>query len=320
MIKVSYSRVSCYLDCPQKHHFRYKQRLRAKKIVRPLTFGKDFHTLLQYRDKTAEIIDSIADTYYEMPPQAQADLGDTYLDDIQEIYQDYSKVWKNATLPKETEHEFLILMAKHKGEPIYFHGIIDEVYEDNSLGEHKTFSTMPNMSLLAMNLQVCLYAKAWQKESGVTPSRIHWDYIKSTPAKQPVWLEKSQRLSEAQNSNITPMSWLRACKEHKITDKAVLQKSKLFTPNISNFFFRCDIEIVPNMIETAWDSFKQITRDIITRGGDNQAKNISRNCSFCEYQPICYAQFTGADVQYVIDTDYTIKEEKEDDRNNRKGK
>jgi CRISPR/Cas system-associated exonuclease Cas4 (RecB family) len=309
LIKISYSRASCYLECPQKHYFRYIMLLRSKKIFKPLTFGKDFHTLLQHRDKTEEILSDIKDTYYSMNTQAQETLGDSYLDDLAEIYNDYCTVWADSEPAIETEHEFLVPLAKYKKEPVYFHGIIDEIYEDNSLGEHKTFSQMPNMSVLAMNLQVCLYAKAYQKEFGITPTKVRWDYIRSTPSKQPIWLDKSKRFSEANNSNITPMSWLRACKERGISDPVVLAKAKQYEHNIPNFFFRCTTEIVPEMINVSWDSFKLIAKDIVTRGGDNQVKNISRNCSFCEYQPICYSQFTGANTKYVIDTDYVIKEE-----------
>lgn len=304
MVKVSYSRISCYLDCQQKHYYKYVEGLRAKKIARPLVFGKDFHSLLENREHADEIFDAIEQTYYEMPSIVQAELGDCYIDDLKTIYEDYCEVWKGAVKPIETEHEFLLPIAKYKGEEVLFHGFIDEIYEDNALGEHKTFSYKPDMSLLAMNMQICLYAKAMSIESGKMPTKVRWDYIRSTPAKMPIWLEKSGRFSDASNSNITNLSWLRACKERGIKDKSILAKAKDYEPNISNYFFRCDIEILPSMADMAWNSFSEVTKEIITKGGGKRVKNISKNCAWCEYQPICYAEFTGADVDYVLSTDY----------------
>lgn len=306
MIKISYSRISSYLGCPQRHHFKYVQKLKPKKVGRPLSFGKDFHTLLEHR--SLDVLKGIEETYYELPASVQQDLGENYIDELRTIYEDYSEVWKDQDLPIETEHEFLVPFAKYKGKTVACHGIIDEIYKDETIGEHKTFSYRPDMSTLAMNMQVCLYAKARELETGRLPYRVLWDYTRSTPAKYPIWLEKSGRFSDAMLGTITPMSWRRACKERGITDKAVLKRADLYEPNISSYFFRCSTEIIPEMVQVAWDSFKQVTKEIIKKGSDNQIKNISRDCSWCDYQPICYAQFTGSDVKHTLKTDY-IKEE-----------
>lgn len=311
--KVSNSQVNSYLSCPYGHYLYYKKRLRPKKPKRPLQFGSDFHKLLEFRKnkyELSEALKGIENTYYDMPSKFQEELGDNYIDDLKTVFNDYRKVWKGSDKPVETEHEFLCQIGTIKGEPIYFHGIIDEVYKDLIMGEHKTFSTAPDMGTLAMNMQVCLYSKAWELETGDKLQRVIWDYIKSKPADRPVWLEKSKRFSEAANQNITPYSWLRACKERGITDEAVLSKANHYSQNISNFFFRCTMEILPVMVESVWEDFKTITKDIFKRGDSNKVKNISRSCSWCNYRPICYAEFTGADVEYVLKTDYIIKEDK----------
>jgi CRISPR/Cas system-associated exonuclease Cas4 (RecB family) len=312
LIKVSYSRVSSYLNCPQRHHFKYIQNLRVKKPARPLFFGGDFHKLLQYRHNRvalATVKDEILETFRNMPVAFQNELGDDYIDDLFTVFEDYQRYWKGEQKPIKLEKEFLIQIGKYRGEPVYFHGIIDEIYEDNVMGEHKTFSSMPNMSSLALNSQVCLYSKANQLETGEYFTKVLWDYTRSSPAKYPIWLDKSKRFSEAQNSNITPYSWERACKERGIEDESILSIGNKYAPNLSNFFFRHTIEIVPNMAETVWESFKYVTKDLIKRGGSNTTKNIGRHCDWCDYRAICFAQYTGADVDYVIKTDYKYKEE-----------
>lgn len=315
MITVSYSKVSAYRECPQKHAWKYGEGLTPKKVSKPLNFGSDFHKLLECRadvEKLEQAKQDITDRYYELKPQQQEDLGDDYIEGLFQIFDDYQERWKDSALPDKTEHEFHLPMGKYKGEDVVFHGIIDELYQHNGIiiGEHKTFTHRPDMSILAMNQQVCLYAKAVEQEFGEIPTKVRWDYIKSTPSKEPIWLEKSQRFSEAANSNITPYSWLRACKRRRVEDKAVLSKAKLYEPNIDNFFFRCEMDIHPEMVEAIYKDFKTTVKDMLVRGFST-TKHVSRNCSSCEYQPLCYGQFTGADLNYIIDKDYTkrLKEE-----------
>ena len=318
MITVSYSKVSTYRGCPQCHAWKYGMRLNPKKVSRPLSFGSDFHKLLECRTdpkKLAEAKQDIEDKYYELNFQQQEDLGDDYLEGLFQIFEDYQKRWGNAELPQMTEHEFYLPLGKFKGEDVVFHGIIDELYFDKEtgvvsvIGEHKTFTNKPDMSILAMNQQVCLYAKAVEQEFGVMPTKVRWDYIKSSPSKEPIWLDKSQRFSEAANSNITSYSWLRARKKRRIEDKAVLAKAKLYEPNIDNFFFRCEMDIHPEMVESIYKDFKTTVKEMLAKGGNNTTKHVSKDCSWCEYQPLCYGQFTGADLDYIIEKDYTVYKE-----------
>ena len=71
-MKISYSRFSSYLRCPYRHYLGYYECLRAKKPVRPLYFGTDFHKLLELRndpEKLAEAQKTIGEQYYELKPQ-----------------------------------------------------------------------------------------------------------------------------------------------------------------------------------------------------------------------------------------------------------
>lgn len=306
-ITISYSRVSSYLACAQAHYYSYVERIKPKGVVRPLFFGSDFHKLLEYRNsgKLDEIYNEIRDTYNELTGKQRSDIGDDYLEELFEVFEDYTQIWSDTEQPVETEHEFKIPIAKYKGIPVYFHGIIDEIYEDGSIGEHKTFGAQkPDLSILTMNQQSMLYAKALEIETGKLPPKIRWDYIKSKPSSRPMWLEKSGRFSEANDSKITPMSWLRACDEKGIDDPVIRGKAAKYADNVKNFFFRHEVDVLPEMADLVWNDFKQVVKDIIKRGHLNRVKKISRDCSWCNFRPLCYAQFTGADVEYIKETDY----------------
>lgn len=311
---ISYSRFSTYLRCPYSHFLRYIEGLSPIKPSRPLHFGSDFHKLLEVRANPKQIKSEwrkIKDDFYRMPSSWQMDLGENYPDDIKTIFKDYQAMWKDSPLPSATEQPFDIEIGNVKGEPIIFVGIIDEIYEDDhgfDLGEHKTFSKPPDMNTLVMNTQKSLYCKAAELLWGELPRKIKWDYIKSSPAAYPIWLEKSNRFSTAKNSNITPRSFLRACKEKGITKPDILAQSQQYQGNENNFFFRVEQDIYPEMVEDVFDGFVYTCKDIIRRGSKNKTKNITRDCAWCEYRDICMAEMSGGDRNYIIKEHFKTRE------------
>lgn len=311
---ISYSRVSNYLRCPYAHYLRYVEGLSGIAPVRPLHFGSDFHKLLEVRSKKSRVKEEwnrMRDEFYQMPASWQSELGDNYPEDLKTIFSDYMNHWKGTPLPTSTEHSFKLPIGEENGEEIVFVGVIDELYEYDGgidIGEHKTFSTPPNMNFLMMNAQKSLYCKAAEIMWGKLPKKVRWDYIKSSPAKYPVWLEKSGRFSTAASKDITPRSWIRACKEKGIEDPEILKQGEAYKGNENNFFFRVDQDVYPEMVESVFNGFVYTCRDIINRGRENTVKNLTKDCSWCEFRDVCMAEMSGGDREYVISEKFTRKE------------
>ena len=315
-MNISYSRVSSYLSCPYKHYLGYVECLSVKKPARPLYFGTDFHKLLELRNKPEELKKAkqdIGEKFYELKPQYQEELGENYVWDLATIFSDYQEIYKDCPQPTTTEQEFKIPIGNYKGEKVYFKGIIDELYKYKSkstgkksikIGEHKTFTRKPDQSLLVMNTQKCLYAKACEFLYGIFPDTVIWDYIHSTPADEPIWLEKSKKFSSAKSNKITPYSWRRACEKKGITDEKILSEGDKYAGNIPNYFFRCEQDYIPSMVDNIWDGFVYQAKQIAMQGHKNKTKNITPSCAWCSFQPICYAECTGGDVKYLIEKDY----------------
>lgn len=316
-MNLSYSRFSCYLGCPYAHYLSYEEGWVQKKVARPLYFGRDFHKLLEYRNRTKAELEilkhEITDAYYSADPNVQADLGEDYPQDLFSIFSDYCDIYKDCPLPDETELEFNICIGRYKGEEVIFKGFIDELYETPDgyrIGEHKTFTRMPQKDFLVMNTQKSLYAKAVEKLYGKLPKTILWDYVSSKPAEYPVWLEKSGRFSSAASQKITPYSYLRACEEKGITDEAILAEKDKYSQNITNYFFRTEMDYIPEMVENVWAGFIYTCKDIVRHGKENRTKNISQSCSWCSFRDICHAELTGGCVEEILAHDFEKREEK----------
>ena len=312
---ISYSRFSLYLRCPYAHYLRYIEKLVGKAPSRPLHFGSDFHKLLEVRADKAQVKKEwkrMREEFYEMPASWQGELGENYPEDLKTIFSDYMYQWRDTPIPDETEHPFELEIAPG----IIFVGVIDELYrydDDIDIGEHKTFNRPPDMNTLMMNTQKSLYCKATELIWGKLPKKVRWDYIRSTPAKSPIWLEKSGRFSNAASKDITPRSWLRACKERGITDPEILKQSKSYSGNEGNYFFRVQQDVYPEMVEDVFEGFRYTCKDIDKRGEENKVKNITRDCAWCEFRDICMAELSGGDRSYVISEKFEQREEKKEE-------
>ena len=320
-MNISYSRVSSYLSCPYKHYLGYEVGLSPKKPAKPLQFGTDFHKLLENRihpEKLPEVMKEIGETYYDMPASWQTELGDDYIQNLSVIFQDYQEIYQDSKLPTKTEEEFLIPMGKARGEDVIFKGIMDEVYKTKSrttghksikIADHKTFTRKPDSMFLVMNTQMALYCKASEFLWGMLPEKVMWDYISSTPAEEPLWLEKSQRFSTAKSQKVTPMSYKRACQRRGVEPEKNLIDA--YQGNVYNFFFRVELDVIPGMVDSIWEGFSYTATEIANNGYKNKTKNISSmQCSFCAYKDICYTELTGGDVDYLIEKDFIKKEDK----------
>ena len=308
-MNISYSRLTTFMDCPYKFHLRYNEGIRRKAVVRPLSFGSDFHELLEKRthpEEVAKVLDRIRNDFYGLTPREQEALGEDYPDDVAAVFEEYTNYWKDDVHPDMTEVEFNINLGTYKGEPIIFNGFIDGYFkEPKMIEEHKTFSKKPDNIKLFMNYQTSLYAKAIQQLTGEFPKRIRWDYIKSTPPASPIWLEKSQRFSTAKNDNITVGSFRKACAERGVETSDSLLSA--YIGNESNFFFRREVDIYPDMVEKVFSDFKDSIKVLLnSQKMGYKSKNIGQGCSWCDYQDICYGEFTGADVADIIRRDFTI--------------
>lgn len=316
ILHVSYSEVEAYQRCPEGHFRGYVQRLKPKAPIKPLHFGTDFHALLQNRGDKKKLKESISEIREKFNDNRDA-LGDDYYDNIRSIFQDYSKQWKGETLPDETEHRFQIPIGKYNGEVVTFVGVIDEVYGLEKIGEHKTFSRDPSMISLHLAVQPALYAKARELETGKLPEIVQWDHIKSTPASAPPWLEKSQRFSAAKNSRITEWSYIRACMERGITPDPIMIEEYRY--NNSSFFFRTPIEVNRTHVDRVFKGFVETVKQVVSKGPNDRRHFFGRDCSWCKFQPLCYAEYSGLDVDKLIESDFIQKERHEYDREEDQG-
>jgi hypothetical protein len=101
-----------------------------------------------------------------------------------------------------------------------------------------------------------------------------------------------------------------AIKVHKlkIADHAKLMERAEASRN--NYFQRIFTPVNETIADQIFDGFVETAIEMRDNAGRKKDQNIGRHCSWCDYEPICRAQLTGGDVDYVKSIEF-VKEDPE---------
>lgn len=317
---VSQSKVKTWRKCHQAYHFKYVEKLRKRRIKRPFQFGKIVHSMLEAQangDDPFEVLDGISLKDAKLFKAEKEMYGDI-IKDIGIIFQEYLDYWPERHLiplrknKRSAEHPFEIELEKG----LSFKGIIDEVdVAENKLKwltDHKTFTRLPSEDHRWRNLQSSVYLRAiqmlgwWDNIAGTC-----WNYVRSKPPTRPEIL-KSGKLSE-RNIDTLPSVVHSVLRENKLKARDYPKLIKSAEANRKNYFLRIFTPVSNRVVDKIFDGFVDTAREIAEYHGTRTDKNIDRHCEFCDYEPICRAEFTGSDVDFVKEREYYEDKENEPD-------
>lgn len=289
--------------------------LQKKKRKRPLVFGSIVHNVIeadfegQDWKKVLKKIDLDEGKMFRREREMYGDL----IQDIKDIMVDYFDYWESSVKPikhggRSSEHEFRIELE----DGIWFTGKIDAVVRSKGmrwLMEHKTFSRMPSEDERWRSVQAAVYFRAME-EMGFKPmDGILWDYVNSKPCNVPGELTPTGKLSTRRIDSL-PSRVRRWIKEEKVDPKSKEAKKMLADAkeNRRNRFLRIYSPIKPRIVDNIWDDFVDTAKEIADNFGTKKDQNIERHCSWCDYQPLCKAEATGADLDWLLEREYQTED------------
>jgi len=284
--------------------------LRKKKIKRPFMFGTIVHNVIEAELEGLnwhEVLDKVELDNKKLF-RREIEMYGNIIEDIRHIMTDYFKFWDGTFRPikhdgRRSEFEFRIELE----DGLWFTGKIDTVGKAKSmrwLVEHKTFNRMPSEDDRWRSVQGAVYFKALERMGITDIDGILWDYISSKPLNAPGELTPTGRISQARIDS-TPSrvkSWI---KENGLKKS---ENMKLITDaqnNLKNRFIRIYSPIKRNVVERVWEEFVDTAKEMRDNHGKKTNQNIGRHCTWCDYSEICKAEATGADVDWVIERNFT---------------
>lgn len=319
MTSVSHSRIKTARRCWKKHDYRYNQRLQSKKKSAPLLRGTIIHEMI---DATTEgkdpfkVTKKYAKKHRQLFREEREEYGDTFIEDIDRIFQAYQRTYEKDPLKYEqSEEESRVEIAKG----IEFIYVIDKIAIDPEgrrwLMDHKSHKNIPNADARFSDIQLVLYVWAWNKEHPKRPiDGVIWDYIRTKPPTIPEVL-KSGQLSQAKSITTDYHTYMAEISRLRLDPKPYAGfLSELKKRGTSEFFERVKLPSPPKVvIQSVVDDTRETAHQIVEYGAELTARNMTKDCCWdCDYFKLCQAELRGLDADFVRKTHF--EERQADDK------
>lgn len=329
---VGQSKVRQYRQCKRAYYLKHHEELVRKKTRRPFLFGKVAHKMIEVEsqgDDPRETLTEIAcDIDNAKVFKAEKEMYGDIITDIGVIMEEYFSFHKDGVrfipVPDEqgemsyAEHSFAIPLEelaskswRKAAQGIVFKGQVDGLAKTPNklswLFETKTFDKKPSDDDRWRNLQSSVYIPAvrhlgWLKRV----DGVCWNYICSKPPSIPQLLKDGSRLSVKEITTFP--SVVRATLKLHGLDHASEDAKKLLEraeQSKRDYFDRVFTPVNATVIEKIFDGFVETAVEMRDNAGKSKTQNIGKHCGWCDYEPLCRAELTGGDVEYVKSTEYS---------------
>lgn len=319
--KTSHSKTKLARRCLKAYHYKYVMKLRKRVKSRPLIVGSLVHECLESYFRNGNYMPVIKEwrekEYNKMFKEEKA-LHADIIPLVKTLVRGYINRWDSYGLEMVwVEKEFEVEIQPHHSEDeqtgIILVGKIDGRARDRRnmewLVEHKTCKKMPGEEMRIFDTQVLLYGGVLPHIGEKPVTGVIWDYVRTKLPAKPEVLAKGG-LSTRKNIDTLPEVYLREIRKHGYNPKAYRDIIEHLEAKLDNFYRQVKLPLPKTMAQGILYDFLITNNRLIQLhqelddGYDNFERNLSRDCSWCDYAPLCHAELRGDDVSYLIKHDY----------------
>lgn len=309
-MSVSQSQIKSWRRCKRAHWYKYIQHL--GKIVRaaPLLRGTILHKMIETKLQKGDPMKVLAEHEKENRRALREnpeEYGETFIEDIRRIFQGYERAYRSDP--------YKVIHLEKKGEvelPNGYHlkYIVDAIVKDKNgrlwLLDRKSHKNIPDDKARFSDIQLVLYYWAWNLEHPKEQvDGIIWDYLRTKPPTIPEQL-KNGELTRRKNLDTDYFTYAT-----EVANKGLNPKDyeeillDLKARGSRDFFERVPLpsptkEVVKSIVEDAAETAEEIAE----LGEKAKARNLTRDCSWCEFFDLCHAELRGLDASFVRKTKY----------------
>lgn len=320
--RVSHSRIKTWRRCQMQHHYKYYQGLQSRSKARPLEMGSLLHNMIEAHHETGSYLTvwkKYKAEYDKLFQEEQLDLGDIPAEALS-IVRRYFSHYKNDKLSyparrrgKNTELRVQVPI----GNNIEFLGLIDAMPEDDQgrvwYMDHKSHKHIPNEEVRFSDLQLLIYTWLAPQLGYPTADGIIWDYLRTKAPIVPEVL-KAGGISKNKNIDTTYDVYMETVISKLGPNKAVEYEefAQTLKGKEDSFFKRVYLPAPKQvMVKAIVEDITVSAQEIAIRGPESRVRNMTRDCSSCSYYNLCQAEVRGLDIEHIISTDFTTKEQRD---------
>lgn len=319
-MEVSNSRIKLWRRCHRAHWYKYEEKLVKKLPPVPLIRGRIIHEMIEAwisGKSWKTVLDGYLKEYNKMFQEEKEQYGDLP-SELPRIMEGYIRKWKKEPL------EYLEVEGKRCEIPlkidllpqITFTAVIDAIAIDSRgrtwLVEHKTHKEIPPEEVRLSNLQTTLYCWALEQKGITKPTGVLWDYIRTKPPVIPEIL-KNGELSRRKNMDTDYDTYFQAIISAGQDPSDYQDILDILKSRGDRFYKRVYFPAPGSLIKPLVSEFIETAKEIFYLGSRSKARNLSRDCSWCSYYPLCQAELRGLDADYIRTTEYERRESEDEE-------
>ena len=321
MFKVSQSKVKCWRRCHKQYDYKYNQKLKKKVKKAPLFVGTMVHECLEAfflcikagknpSRRVKKILTEFRLQYKKLFDEERVEL-EGCVELAEGMVNRYMDFYKNDNDLKiiEVERQILVNLV----DDIFLEGKIDIIWEDKRkrrmIGEHKTCKSIPDEEQRMSDIQTVIYWWALLKEDGVKYQGVIWDYLRKKLPAIPEPL-KAGGLSKRKNIDTTYEVYLKAIKDSKEDPEDYEEILHDLKGRNNTFFRRITLPFNQDLVDNVVDDLISTAKQIKTLGKIVKDRNLSQDCSWCDYYSLCQTELRGLDSSFMRKKEFIIATDK----------
>lgn len=312
MFKVSQSKIKTWRRCHMSYQYKYVQKLRKKIKNKNLYVGIMVHECLEahYTEKNwMKVIEKYNKEYLKMFEEERVEL-EGCVDLTQALMEGYIEYFKDEKL-KVVAVEKEILTELCDG--IYLEGKIDLIVTDKNnrtfITEHKTCKNFPDEATRMADIQTVIYNWALEKE-GIKSSGVIWDYVRKKIPTVPALLKKGG-LSKNSKIDTTYEIYLGSIREHSLDPNDYKEILEDLKSKENNFYKRITLPFNKALVKEVLDDTISAAKQIKTLGPIVKDRNMTKDCSWCDYFNLCQTELRGLDSEFMRKKEFVISKRPE---------
>lgn len=306
-----YSMVKSARRCMKQYEMRYVRGYQRKRPAAPLIRGTILHEMLHARAtpklKAGAVLAKYEAKFGELFREEKDEYGEDFLGDLKRVYDGYLRTYgSDDNIKYEASEEEVEVDI---GQGLIYKGHLDKRLitlddERRWLMDHKTHKNIPDESQRLNDYQILMYLWAWnrgnpkQKADGII-----WDYLRTKPPTIPQTLVKGG-LSQAKSIDTDVHTYMKEIVRLKLDPKDYKQfLAEIDKRQRGRFYQRIKLpapskgmteKIVDDFIETSTQMHK----------AKKFPRNLTRDCSWCEFYRYCTADVRGLDAEFILKSEY----------------
>jgi len=310
MPDVSHSKIKLWRRCHKAFEYKYIQRLEKKAKPAPLLKGVILHELLNARanpnnPKLAikKAIEQIETDYRKLILSQKEEYGDL-IPEMVAIFNAYQREYAEEKLKYVSSEE---LVTADLAPGIRFIGYIDKIARDEHdllhVMDHKSSRSLPNEEQRFSDLQLLMYVWLRGQQKAEPASGVIWDYLRTKVPTKPQLLKDGSLSQKAIETDYA--TFMAAIVEYKLDPADYQAKLDELSKQASPFFQRVRLPRPPDsMIRQVVDDARQSAKELLKLGGTLTDRNMTKDCSWCQFYLLCHAELRGQDANYVRKANY----------------